>query len=138
MGNIISALIAAIATVLIVAFFGIPMTTSLAILVAFIIINDLVYIIGSHVKEKKMPSIIQWVQYAFEVLGLILVVCGINYANMISAVCGVIAIIVAFICVLIRKKKEKAEAAATTETTTETTETTPEAESTEESAEQQE
>lgn len=108
MKEFIGKLVALAATLLIVACFGIPMTTILAVLIAYVLVDHLIDIVVKHIKEKTMPAIVQWVQYGFEVITVALVVCGINYANMYCLIFGMIAAIIALVCSIVYHNKNKA------------------------------
>ena len=84
MKNIISNLISAAATSIVVMIFGIPMLTALAVMVAFLLMKKIVEVIYEHISEKKMPSISQWVEYSLLLVAFILIVCGINYSSISS------------------------------------------------------
>lgn len=105
MKDFIENLISVVATMLIVVCFGIAMPTTLAILVAFVLTRHLVGIIVDHVKEKKMPSIVQWVQYSLELVTIVLVVCGINYTSVYCLIFGLVAAVAALVCSVISNKK---------------------------------
>lgn len=109
MKDFIENLISVVATMLIVVCFGIAMPTTLAILVAFVLTRHLVGIIVDHVKEKKMPSIVQWVQYSLELVTVVLVVCGINYTSVYCLIFGLVAAVAALVCSVISNKKVVAE-----------------------------
>lgn len=110
MKDFIENLISVVATMLIVVCFGIAMPTTLAILVAFVLTRHLVGIIVDHIKEKKMPSIVlQWVQYALELVTVVLVVCGINYTSVYCLIFGLVAAVAALVCSVISNKKVVAE-----------------------------
>ena len=109
MKDFIENLISVVATMLIVVCFGIAMPTTLAILVAFVLVRHLVGIIVDHIKEKKMPSIVQWVQYALELVTVVLVVCGINYTSVYCLIFGLVTAVAALVCSVISNKKVVAE-----------------------------
>lgn len=109
MKDFIENLISVVATMLIVVCFGIAMPTTLAILVAFVLTRHLVGIIVDHIKEKKMPSIVQWVQYSLELVTVVLVVCGINYTSVYCLIFGLVAAVAALVCSVISNKKVAAE-----------------------------
>ena len=112
MKNFISNLVAFATTLLIDGILGIPMATTLAVLISFILIEHIVYIVYTHVKDKTMPSALQWAQYALELVTLILAVCGINYRSIYTLIFGLITAVAALVIHLVRNKKVK-EAAVT-------------------------
>ena len=114
MKNFVSNLVALAATLLIDGILGIPMATTLAVLISFILIEHIVYIVYTHVKDKTMPSALQWAQYALELATLILVVCGINYRSIYTVIFGLITAVAALVIHLVRNKKAK-EVAVTEE-----------------------
>lgn len=105
MKNFISNLIAFAATLLINACFGIAMPTTCAVLISFVLVEYMVYIVYTHVKDKKLPTILQWVQYALVFVMFVLGVCGVNYRSLYCIIIAIIAGIGAVVCGLIEKKK---------------------------------
>lgn len=106
MKNFVSNLVALVATLLIDGILGIPMATTLAVLVSFILVEHIVYIIYTHVKDKKMPTALQWAQYVLEFVTLVLVVCGINYRSIYTVIFGLITAVAAIVIILVGRKKE--------------------------------
>lgn len=107
MKNFISNLVAFAATLLIDGILGIPMTTTLAVLISFILIEHIVYIVYTHIKDKTMPTALQWAQYALELVTLIFAVCGINYRSIYTLIFSLITAVAALVIHLIRNKKVK-------------------------------
>lgn len=107
MKNIISNLISAAATSIVVMIFGIPMLTALAVMVAFLLMKKIVEVIYEHVSEKKMPSISQWVEYSLLLVAFILIVCGINYSSIVCVIIGAISLIGSFSAEYFGHKKAK-------------------------------
>lgn len=103
--NILSYLITLVLTVLITAALAIPMTTSIAVLVAMIFVRLLVNALFTHISEKRMPKIIEWVEYAFELVALVLFACGFAYTSTYCLIFAVIAAIITLICAIIDNKK---------------------------------
>lgn len=103
--NILSYLITLVLTILITAALAIPMTTSIAVLVAMIFVRLLVNALFTHISEKRMPKIIEWVEYAFELVALVLFACGFAYTSTYCLIFAVIAAIITLICVIIDNKK---------------------------------
>lgn len=138
--NILSYLITLVLTVLITAALAIPMTTSIAVLVAMIFVRLLVNALFTHISEKRMPKIIEWVEYAFELVALVLFACGFAYTSTYCLIFAVIAAIITLICAIVDNKKtpmvmdpetpveedpvvEEGPVEETTETTEESTDT---------------
>lgn len=109
MKNFISNLVAFAATLLINLCFGIALTTSCAVLVSFILIENLAYVVYKHIKEKKMPVMTEWIQYTLELLMLILGVCGIYYKSLITIIIAIIMGIGSIICYALENSKKKVE-----------------------------
>ena len=138
--NILSYLITLVLTVLITAALAIPMTTSIAVLVAMVFVRLLVNALFTHISEKRMPKIIEWVEYAFELVALVLFACGFAYTSTYCLIFAVIAAIITLICAIMDNKKtpmimdpeipveeepvvEEGPVEETTETTEESTDT---------------
>ena len=117
--NILSYLITLVLTVLITAALAIPMTTSIAVLVAMIFVRLLVNALFTHISEKRMPKIIEWVEYAFELVALVLFACGFAYTSTYCLIFAVIAAIITLICAIMDNKKTPMIMDPETEPTTE-------------------
>lgn len=105
MKNIVQYLASIVITVLITACLAIPMTTTLGVLVTLILVQLLINAAADHLKNKQMPSIVEWVQYAFEVVALILFACGFAYTSTYCLIFAIIAAIIALICAIVSNKK---------------------------------
>ena len=103
--NILSYLITLVLTVLITAALAIPMTTSIAVLVAMIFVRLLVNALFTHISEKRMPKIIEWIEYTFELVALVLFACGFAYTSTYCLIFAVIAAIITLICAIMDNKK---------------------------------
>ena len=98
-------IIAVVVTMLIVACVGIGLPTTLAVLIAFVFIRHLLGTVVDHVKDKKMPAVMQWVQYGLEFVTLILVICGVNYTSLWCLIVGLITAAGALVCSILYSKK---------------------------------
>ena len=52
-----------------------------------------------------MPKIIEWVEYAFELVALVLFACGFAYTSTYCLIFAVIAAIITLICAIMDNKK---------------------------------
>lgn len=102
----LTSLVLAIILTLIV---GIPITASTATLAVFVICGFLIDEAVKKVKEKKLPTVLEWVLYGAVFVALILAEIGIFYTNIYVLIVAVIVLIIGLICALIRRKKEKTD-----------------------------
>lgn len=100
----LTSLVLAIILTLIV---GIPITASTATLAVFVICGFLIDEAVKKVKERELPTVLEWVLYGAVFVALILAEIGIFYANIYALIVAVIVLIVGLICALIRHKKEE-------------------------------
>lgn len=99
----LTSLVLAIVLTLVV---GIPITASTATLAVFIICGFLIDEAVKKVKEKRLPTVLEWVLYGAVFVALILAEIGIFYANIYVLIVAAIVLIIGLICVLIRRKRE--------------------------------
>lgn len=83
-------LIASIVTVVLVSLVTLDITIPIATLVSFIGYLYLTEKVFTHITEKKLPSILGWIDYALVFAGNILLIAGLRYR---SVICLIIATI---------------------------------------------
>lgn len=91
---------------------GIPITASTATIAVYAMCMFLIKEVATKIKEKKMPSVLEWVIYATVFVALILLEIGLYYLNVYVLIVGAIIIVIGLICAIIRHKKETASETA--------------------------
>lgn len=101
----------AVLAVILTLIVGIPITASTATLVVFLMSMFFIEEIVDKVKNKKMPSILEWVTYGIILAAVILLEIGLFYANVYVLIVALLLIAVALVLTVIDNRKNKNESA---------------------------
>lgn len=105
MKDCIFKLVAVIVTMFAGFVVAIPMTSTLAVLIAYVIVEHLVNHAYSHIKEKVFPNVYEWVEYGCQTVAFILLVAGFYYNSLYTIIFGIVFLVASIISVLIKNKK---------------------------------
>lgn len=92
-----TSLIAGIITTLLVSLITLNITVTVATLLTFVSYRYLTEKTIMHIKEKKMPSILQWVDYALVFVASIMIIAGLNYTSVVTLIIAVVL----YVCSLV-------------------------------------
>lgn len=101
----------AVLAVILTLIVGIPITASTATLLVFVMSMFFIEEIIDKVKNKKMPSILEWITYGFILAAVILLEIGLFYANVYVLIVALLLIAVALVLTVIDNRKNKNESA---------------------------
>lgn len=101
----------AVLAVILTLIVGIPITASTATLIVFLMSMFFIEEIVDKVKNKKMPSILEWVMYGIILASVILLEIGLFYANVYVLIVAVLLIVVGLVLTMIDNRKNKNESA---------------------------
>lgn len=99
----------AVLAVILTLIVGIPITASTATLIVFFMSMFFIEEIVDKVKNKKMPSILEWIMYGIILASIILLEIGLFYANVYVLIVAVLLIVVGLVLTIIDNRKNKNE-----------------------------
>lgn len=99
----------AVLAVILTLIVGIPITASTATLIVFLMSMFFIEEIVDKVKNKKMPSILEWIMYGIILASIILLEIGLFYANVYVLIVAVLLIVVGLVLTIIDNRKNKNE-----------------------------
>lgn len=94
----ITKLIAAVITILLVSIVTMNIAIPVATLITYLGYAYLTERVISHIKDKKMPSVLQWIGYALIFVANALVIVGLNYHSVICLIIALISYISSLVC----------------------------------------
>lgn len=102
--KIITKLIAAILTVLMVSLVTLDISTATATILSFIGFLFLSEKIVSHIQDKRLPKVLEWVRYALVLVANILLIAGLKYRSITCLIVAIVSYVSSLICGYFNKK----------------------------------
>ena len=101
--KIVAKLIAILLTVVLVSLVTLGVTTTVATMLSFLGFAFLGDKIVLHVKDKRMPKIIEWIDYSCILIANILLIAGLRYHSMACLITSIVFYVLWLICDFINK-----------------------------------